>query len=657
MMQSGEQCVPEILVDPCMDYSTALQLTCPENNLDLWRLPEASDVLPMTKCRVCGFGQVGDDQDPRRGYYESDIYFGQNSIESVISEEHIIEYRVYLVDAVKRRLTPALAVLPKNDENDEICCRVDSYRAHIFTVLPTGYQRFMVVPVSNLGNEMPAGTLSDNVVDNEGGELYHLGIFPPGNFSFLVAVAAVDDMKAGNGSLMLRSPRHEVQLPCSQLRLLEHAVVVPVLDRLMPSESYQVLFDRECLIVPSNNESVDLVSPAHGLHFQTEDENATDGDIQGPYLLNAHATVPRNGALQMTREFHFFFNEVALRGPGPLALLRHESRGVATVLEEPIFRSVLSVPGMVVVRPRAPLLPGRYEVVFGPGAVQDTWGNMAHSSKEFEERSEWDHRVACFFGDCGETPPFGLDDYVIQVPVEGAQAATTPEAPWAAFPTAGELMFKHENLVFEFTHAVSPDALENVIEFCSNWTSTDVCFMKRVVRLKDMLFVGSKVIINPPQDLDPGYIYNVSIHLGVVSGLRSVYADGSGRFNYSIQVAPEEVDRSPPVLLAIEVVCEADVNGSGIFNDTGDFGCGVWLPAEHISGKFPLWGFKGLVSPVALPVSSAAVTRVRFFFREAVQLDQGAVYLYTSETTSVRREVPAFVGTEAEDSVVTAVGT
>ncbi|CAL1158871.1 unnamed protein product [Cladocopium goreaui] len=304
---AGEQCVPEILVDPCMDYSTArgpgfdvpgeqpglvswrfngvengsVQLGSSQVDQEdspgvpsalRWRLPEASDVLPMTKCRVCGFGQVGDDQesvnvkgcnprsvvdlktvnfpyfmaDPRRGYYESDIYFGQNSIESVISEENEghPQHQVYLVDAVKRRLTPALAVLPKNDENDEICCRVasgihwaptgqtgDSYRAHIFTVLPTGYQRFMVVPVSNLGNEMPAGTLSDNVVDNEGGELYHLGIFPPGNFSFLVAVAAVDDMKAGNGSLMLRSPRHEVQLPCSQLRLLEHAVVVPVLDR------------------------------------------------------------------------------------------------------------------------------------------------------------------------------------------------------------------------------------------------------------------------------------------------------------------------------------------------------------------------------------------------------------------------------------------
>ena len=28
-----------------------------------WHLPEASDVLPMTKCRVCGFGPVGGDQE------------------------------------------------------------------------------------------------------------------------------------------------------------------------------------------------------------------------------------------------------------------------------------------------------------------------------------------------------------------------------------------------------------------------------------------------------------------------------------------------------------------------------------------------------------------------------------------------------------------
>lgn len=658
-MQSGEQCVPEILVDPCVEYSTAVQLTCPENNVNLWYLPEASDALPLTKCRVCGFGQVGQDQDHRKGYYESDIFFGQNSIESMITEDPIVEYRVYLVDAMNRRLTRVLAVVPKGPEEETTCCRADSYRAHIFTVLPPGYKRFMVVPVSNLGKEMPAGTVSDDVVDRERGAIYNLGTFPRSNFSFLVNV--VNDMKVGNGSLMLQSPGHEVNIPCTRLRLLKRAAVVPVLVQLLPDELYQVLLDRDCLIVPSTNESVDLVSPAHGLHFQTEHENATENDIHGPRLLDAYATFPQNGALQSAREFHFFFNEVALRGPGALAVVRHSPTAVTVVDHAPTFRSVLGVPGMVVVRPRQLLEPGRHEVVFGPGAIQDALGNMAHSSKEFEERGEWEHRVACFFGDCGETPAFGLDDYVIQVPVEGAQAAQYPEAPWTSFPQPGELMFKHENVVFDFTGQVSPGDLENVIEFCSNWTTTDVCLMKRTIQLKDMLFVGSKVIINPPQDLDPGFSYNVSIQSGVVASFASVYADGSGRFAYNIQVRAEAPDRSAPVLVAVEVVCQSDdVNSSTIWNETDGFGCGAWLPAERINGEPPLWGFKGLVSPVALPAADRGSVHIRFVFREPVLLELGAaaapaVFLYTSETGSIRQEVPAFVGTEVEDSVVTAV--
>ncbi|CAK9012705.1 GHMP_kinases_N domain-containing protein [Durusdinium trenchii] len=192
-MQSGEACVPELLVDPCVEYSTALQLTCPQNNVDLSYLPDASDILPRARCRVCGFGQVGRDQDPRKGYYESDIYFGQNSIESVINEDPIVEYRVYLVDELNRRVTRALAVVPKDPEESQ-CCRVDSYRAHIFTVLPTGYKRFLVVPVSLFGTEMPAGTLSDEIEDHERGGDYDLGILPVRNFSFLVNV--VDEMKA-----------------------------------------------------------------------------------------------------------------------------------------------------------------------------------------------------------------------------------------------------------------------------------------------------------------------------------------------------------------------------------------------------------------------------------------------------------------------------
>ena len=31
----GEQCVPELLVDPCVEYSTQLVLQCPDKNTDL----------------------------------------------------------------------------------------------------------------------------------------------------------------------------------------------------------------------------------------------------------------------------------------------------------------------------------------------------------------------------------------------------------------------------------------------------------------------------------------------------------------------------------------------------------------------------------------------------------------------------------------------
>lgn len=648
-MQSGEACVPELLVDPCVEYSTALQLTCPQNNVDLSYLPDASDILPRARCRVCGFGQVGRDQDPRKGYYESDIYFGQNSIESVINEDPIVEYRVYLVDELNRRVTRALAVVPKDPEESQ-CCRVDSYRAHIFTVLPTGYKRFLVVPVSLFGTEMPAGTLSDEIEDHERGGDYDLGILPVRNFSFLVNV--VDEMKAGNGSLTLRSTGHQVEMECTRLRLLQRSVVVPVLAELQPGESYEVLLDRECLITPSTNVSVDLVSPAHGLRFRTVDENVTDEDTKSPSLLDSFATNPQNGALQAAREFHLFFDEVALKGPGPLALVRlPDLRGPATVVDDdPIFRSILGVPGMVVVRPRQPLEPGAsYELVFGPGAVQDAMGNMAHSSKEFQERGEWEHRVACFFGDCGETPAFGLDDYIIRVPAEGAQVDAS--VPWALLPKPGETIFKHQNLVLEFMQLASPGRLDRVFELCSNWTITDVCPMKRVLSVKDMIFVGRKVIINPPQDLDPGYSYNVSIQSDVIANLESFGASSNGHFAYTFSIAPEVPDRRAPELLAVEVVCE-EVNGS-TFNALDHFGCGVWNFANHISGEPPTWGYQGRDVPVALPISNVA--RFRFIFGEPVQLEGGAIFLWTSETGSPKQEVPAFVGVDAEDSVVTTV--
>lgn len=31
----GDRCVPELIVDPCVQYDAELELVCPENNVDL----------------------------------------------------------------------------------------------------------------------------------------------------------------------------------------------------------------------------------------------------------------------------------------------------------------------------------------------------------------------------------------------------------------------------------------------------------------------------------------------------------------------------------------------------------------------------------------------------------------------------------------------
>ncbi|CAJ1327262.1 unnamed protein product [Effrenium voratum] len=106
----------------------------------------------------------------------------------------------------------------------------------------------------------------------------------------------------------------------------------------------------------------------------------------GPGLLDEFATIPLSGVLQAAEEFFFFFDKVALRGPGPLVVVQlPDLQGPARIFDDdPTLRVVSDVPGLVAVRPRRLDAGASYELVFGPGAVQDSLGNMAHSSKEFE---------------------------------------------------------------------------------------------------------------------------------------------------------------------------------------------------------------------------------------------------------------------------------
>eukprot|EP00439_Symbiodinium_sp_Y106_P053180 s3606_g7.t1 len=174
---------------------------------------------------------------------------------------------------------------------------------------------------------------------------------------------------------------------------------------------------------------------------------------------------------------------------------------------------------MVTVRPSIGLEMG--------ASYEDRRGNLAHSSKEYEAPGEWEHRVSCFRGRCPDGPIFGLDDFT--VPAQGGvQDSRPPELIWALYPAPEQAIFRHENLVLQFSSVVSPHPMGSVMELCWNWTVHD-----------DMLFVGDKVIINPPEDLVSGFSYNVSIQSGVILNFDGLRATAAGQFQYTFSVLAE----------------------------------------------------------------------------------------------------------------------
>ncbi|CAE7594086.1 hasC1, partial [Symbiodinium sp. CCMP2456] len=401
------------------------------------------------------------------------------------------------------------------------------------------------------------------------------------------------------------------------------------------------------------------ISPVHGLRLRTEDpENATD-DVSGPRLVDATSTNPLSGALTMMTEFRFLFDEVALRGPGPLSVVRlaDQERGPAAVVDMmPEIVQHPYLPGMVIVRPSIGLEMGAsYELVFGPGALQDRRGNLAHSSKEYEAPGEWEHRVSCFRGRCPDGPIFGLDDFTVRVPAQGGvQDPRPPELTWALYPAPEQAIFRHENLVLQFSSVVSPHPMGSVMELCWNWTVHDVCPLKQTFQHKDMLFVGDKVIINPPEDLVPGFSYNVSIQSGVISNFEGLRATAAGQFQYTFSVLAEDVfDRSPPELVAVEVDC-SNISVPGEPEDWP--GCAVWYRLQQqIVGEAEKWGLADNAPPPAMPAGA----RFRFYFREPVQILGRNAAVLAAEPLEKEplspEQVPAMVGTAEEDGVLVVV--
>ncbi|CAE8727457.1 unnamed protein product, partial [Polarella glacialis] len=336
-----------------------------------------------------------------------------------------------------------------------------------------------------------------------------------------------------------------------------------------------------CFIGKFSNLSMALVAGPNGFQFATVDDKSAGAaaDILGPRLLDPMAVRPPSGVSSDGSVFTFYFNEVIRRGPGPIAIVRiltQNSLNIYWHVSEVVDSSPLidfdrRVPGKVTIFPTFPLDPGStYEVVFGPGSLQDVAGNMVSCSRD--EASE------------GVPSGFGLSSsYLVPVlPTGGVQAPREPEVAFAAFPSPGGSMHRQSNLVLEFTHSVAQGPYNefNAVLFCFNWTTTNVCLEEVSIPVTALLFLGRKVMINPSFDLKPDRHYNVSMATGVIEHFPGLRADSYGKWPFGFSIMSKASrDLETPVLVAIHTDCTQSswFTSSAMPGAAHDgSGCGWW---------------------------------------------------------------------------------
>lgn len=169
-----------------------------------------------------------DDQNPDEGYYEGYLYWGQTAVDDLILEDYVLEYKVYIVDSFLRKLGPPVGSVPRRLVAENRCCQLDAYAMPVSTMLPVGYDRFMVVPVTVAGNELGIGSTSSPIIDNLSSRTtFAVEVPHVVNFSLILPLPA--QVYAGNGSLVI-SPANAtisiqrmlamnlaVSLPCTQI--------------------------------------------------------------------------------------------------------------------------------------------------------------------------------------------------------------------------------------------------------------------------------------------------------------------------------------------------------------------------------------------------------------------------------------------------------
>lgn len=163
---------------------TTAKYSCPANNANGSRMPDYVSTSGV-QCKPCSSVPTVTDMNPVSGDFWVSLTWGPlMSTTGKFVEADINGYSVHVVDSKGRRLAKVGDVQKVNSSTS--CCTPDLYSATIAGKLPTGYDRFMIVPNIDANTFLPMGFLSDVLIDNDAG----LAEFVEGSFKVDVSNAA-----------------------------------------------------------------------------------------------------------------------------------------------------------------------------------------------------------------------------------------------------------------------------------------------------------------------------------------------------------------------------------------------------------------------------------------------------------------------------------
>lgn len=120
------------------------------------------------KCFVCGISPDGlVDIDPMIGTVLVDLSFGQNVIDGKVSENDLDGYALFLADVAGNRVQKVDVISIDYSLGTPLCCQDNAYSVRVGLTLPARMSqfRFEIVPVTKTIGVLPAGILTDIIVD------------------------------------------------------------------------------------------------------------------------------------------------------------------------------------------------------------------------------------------------------------------------------------------------------------------------------------------------------------------------------------------------------------------------------------------------------------------------------------------------------------